>query len=425
MRIKILLFCLLIPISTFGSGLDLTLFYGSKYVGMGGQQIALATDAYAPFYNPAGMIRVESATLAVNSSTLLNWYEAPIGGANLQKKSDLTLGPLFYLGGVYRLTDRIAVGLGAYPTALQGGTFSDVDYGTGLTGKQFSVQLFRIEVAPSIAIRVIDNLSIGLSYRMGYTQLKKKTGVFETTIGSTAVPAAFLDSSLSQWDAKGVKLGAFYDGYYGLSFALTWRFKMKITLEGETKVNEAVSLPTRQRVAIPAQLQAGVAYEVIPERLKMALAYEFTGNSVIRNSDSTVDGLGALTGSGTDVVAAPTSWKDGHTLHFGGDIGFKIDQDEKVNLMAGIAYDKAVTRKGKPTPGTAPAGDYVGYALGGQYRWGAHTFGTALNYGQYSHSTATIDADVHPLTGGVPVSIFPGKYGLKALLTVLDYQYTF
>src|SRR5665213_2267973 len=210
-KISLLLLSALFPLTlAFGGGLDLDYYYGSRYVYLGGNQVSILTDAYAPFYNPASMTGVEKGEIALNTSNLLNQFSAPIGADNQQRKSQWNYGPLFYMGGVYRLADRVALGFAIFPTALEGGKYSNVSYGP-IAGKEFSNLLARIEFAPSIAIKLIDQLSIGASYRVAYNRYNQAGGLF---FGNNSF--AF-NSSLTSWDASGLKVGAFLDHWKGLS----------------------------------------------------------------------------------------------------------------------------------------------------------------------------------------------------------------
>lgn len=414
MKFLISFIIVVLPLPILAGGLDLTLLYGSRYVGMGGQQVALVNDAYGPFYNPAGMILVEKASFALNSSTLLTQYDAPIGGNNQQRKSEVDIGPLFFAGGAYRLTDRVVVGLGVYPTALQGGTFSNVNYSDDIQSREYLTRLARIEIAPSVAIKVMDHVAVGLSYRIGYMQADNKNGLFAGTTG------AFFDSTHSGWDAKGLKLAAFLYDVKRFNFALTYRFRMSTTLDGSTRrifdtqqgVTPVEKVSTQTTVRIPAKLQAGLSYEFLPDRLIGAFTYEFTGNSVVKQS--------AVTSNPADsnLPGAPLSWRDGHTFHLGAEYVFNLAKNRHIRTQLGLAYDRAVTRPDKPNPVIAPPEAYIGYALGAQYELEHHIAGLAVNYGQYSKTVSNIDPN---LAGAA----FAGKYGLKSLMVVADYQYRF
>src|SRR5690349_18648665 len=118
---RFLLVLLFITNSTFAAGLDLVEYYGSRYIGLGGNHPMIGGDAYGPFYNPATMTSVNGTMVSLDSSNLIHIYEAPIGANGAQQKSEIDYGPLFYVGAVHRLTDRISLGLAVFPTALSGG----------------------------------------------------------------------------------------------------------------------------------------------------------------------------------------------------------------------------------------------------------------------------------------------------------------
>lgn len=424
MKIILNILCLLGPVgSLWASGLDLTLTYGSRYVGMGGQQIAVVDDAYSAFYNPAGLMGIDNMAFAANSANLLMQYEAPIGAANQQMKSKLSWGPLFYVGGGYRLTDRVVVGLGVYPTALQGGKFLNVNYGGKIGKHDLGNQLMRIELAPSVAIRLFDYVSIGMSYRAGYTRFENYGGVFG--------PIPIYESTrLSGWDAKGFKIGAKLDDFHGFSAALTWRFKMSTTLDGETKrqtgltvlsaglTEEATS--TQLKVQIPAQLQAGLSYEFLPDRALVAFAYEFTQNDIIKDINIKNKETGAT------YSYLPLHYENGHTFHLGGEYVLRFSEERRLRTQLGAVMDRRVTNPNYPAPAIPPANHYFGYAAGAQYEWAKHILGFAVNYGQYSSQAKNVKSndEIPGLPAGSNV-VFDGKYGLKVLYVVADYQFHF
>lgn len=408
----------LIATQAMASGVDLNLIHGSRYIYLGGHQVALGGDAYTLFYNPGAMMSLDRPTFAVNSMNLLYQYEAPIGADNAQRKSTLGYGPYFYLGAVYPINNRVTVGLAFFPTASQGGKFSDVTYGP-FAGLEYSNRLFRLEVAPTVAVRLMEHLSVGLSWKIGYTQYDKKVGSFGTpAIGK--LDATYLDSSVNTWDAKGAKIGAYVDNLNGLTVGLTYRFENPLTLSGTTKITNGlaptgVDASTEQDVTLPAQLQFGIAYEWIPDTFMTAFNYDFTMNSTFVNDAPVITGLPAA------ATSTPLKWKDGHTFHFGAEYTFHPGAKNKIRTGAGIVYDRAVTRAANPNPVLTPANAYIGYSIGGQYEWAdAHKLGLALNYGQYDKSTSA--AELNPALAN---KVFAGKYGLTVYVVSVDYQLSY
>ncbi len=399
-------------------GLDLSLYYGTRHIAMGGTQIALANDAYATMYNPAGLSFVDSRQIAFNSMNLIYSYEAPIGAANAQRRSDVNFAPLFYLGyASMPIWERLSFGFAVFPTALQGGKFSRVNYGApNISDREFGNRLVRIEISPSAALKLNEYMSVGLAYKMAYNRYDKQFG--------SNVLLTYFDSSVDCWNFTGLKLAAMVHRWNGLSLAVTWRLENQIDLGGTTKIVSPLhptgtSVDTEQTVKIPAQLQVGLAYEFTP-RWTGAFTYEFTQNSVIEDDTSRFSApvtiLPAVAIPGTSV---PLRYKDGHGFHVGTDYLFNLGKDSSLRTGVGMAIDTAVTRESNQIPALPPANHYVGWAMGAQYTAGHHIYGLAINYGEYEDTTDRVDPAITP---GV---VFPGKNKLQVFLASVDYQYKF
>jgi long-subunit fatty acid transport protein len=418
-RFLVFFVCVAFSVSWSGhlsaSGLDSTLIYGSRQVGLGGQQISISTDAYAPFYNPAALAGIENHSLAFGTSPLFVSYEAPIGLSSEQRKSELTIAPLFYGGAAYRLNERVILGLGFYPTALQGGKFKNVDYSDDLQNKTLELALYRFELSPSAALSFSEHVSAGVSWRIGYTKIKSKAGVFAGPAG------AFLSSDLSKWDFKGLKLGLHLNDFHGFNAGLTFRLKNEINFKGDTTIEDdglgllgglpkVENIPTSLKLPIPAQFQAGISYEWIPETFLTAFTWEFTWNSVVNRLTRLNRDTGAV------IADVETSWKNANTIHLGAEYSFALAHARKIRTSAGFAWDQVTTRAHLPNPVGPPANHYYGGSLGVQYLWGQHIVGLAGNYGAYSRRSTAVPAGN---------AVFPGKYKLTAYQVVADYQISF
>lgn len=414
----------------FASGIDLSPLYGSRQNYLGGHQIAISTDAYAPFYNPAAMGATPGGQVAIGLAPLVFQNEGPLGPTGAQRKSTIGFGPLFYLGTTYQIHDRLTLGFAVYPTALQGAKYENVDYNAALTDKNFSVRLMRIEFSPSWSLKIVDHVYLGAAYRFGYTKYDKEAGLY-LPVGT----GVHTDLSVSEWDAKGFKIGGHLDKWRGLSLGVSYRFKTVIYLDGTAKVDGGAG-PTPyiayQRAVLPAQLQLGGAYEWIPKTLLTALTYQYTLNSAMQYDDTNLTAPRSNpAGAGIDpsLTRQPIKHRNGHTINAGleysteGKAEKARGASDSLNFWRtgfGITYDKATTRKNLPSAVLAPSADYLGGNIGGQYIWGNHTFGLAANYGQYKSVSTTVDSP--PL---IPATVFPGTYKIWVFLGMLDYQYRF
>lgn len=412
--------------SVNAGGLDATFLHGSRNNAMGGHHVALTGDAFGPYLNPGNMTALDRPMVALSNTNLLFQNEAPIGSANAQRKSVMGFGPYFYTGGVYPLNDRIAFGLAVFTTQSQGGTFKGVDYGPVMTDKEYSNLLFRIEISPAVAVKLEDHFSVGAAWKIGYTRYDKKVGTFN------GVNSVFMDSSVTNWDAKGLKLGALFDSLKGLKIGLTYRFENPIEFDGKTDIYTSLNpntptyddVDTTQKITLPQQIQVGLTYEWIPDRFMTAFSYEYTMNEVIEADAPVFDS--AFVAANPLFAAAnisnPLHYRNGHTLHGGAEYTFHLHAQNKLRLGAGLAYDRAVTRSSNPNPVIPPSESYLGGTLGLTYEMLHHIFGMSLAYGRYSDNTSAAELDPELQ---LKKTAFPGKYGIETFNVAWDYQYRF
>ncbi len=411
----------LVSSASFASGLDLMIYYGSRATGLGGAALATSTDAYAPFYNPAAMTKIEKGVAAVNFVPLFNRYEAPMGANNAQKKGDWYFGPLFYMGGAYKIADRWALGLGIYPTALQGGRFNHQNYGL-VTDKAFAVELVRLIIGPSVAFKVNEYISLGASYHIGYNQYKKQVGV-----NNPLAPAAsfHLSSKVSAWDFKGAKVSAHFGKYKGLSGALAYRIPVKLKMKGSSTVTTALgpsTFDTTQSITMPGQFEASVAYEWVPDTFLTHFAYQYTFNSVLKKDEATMTGSAALGFTG-DRVTRKLGYKDGQTIHMGAEYTFHPSDRDRIRVGTGAGIDLTFTTENLSSPVLQPANVGVIYGFGTSWTRGNHEFGLAGNYYENTKRVNSLDPSIDGSNGSQ--QSYQGKYTGQTITGVLDYQMKF
>jgi len=410
----------LISSSSYASGLDLIMYYGTRSTGLGGAALATATDGYAPFYNPAAMTKIDKGVSAINFVPLFNRYKAPMGANNAEKTGDWYFGPLFYMGGAYKLGDRWAVGLAAYPTALQGGKFDHQNFGP-VTDKEYSVRLVRLIIGPSVAFKINDYVSVGASYHIGYNQYKKQVGVNNPLNPAQSI---HLSSKVSQWDFKGAKISAHFGKYKGLSGAIAYRIPVKLKMKGSTTVTTGLGpakFDTTQSITMPGQFEASLAYEWVPDTFLTHFAYQYTFNSVLKKDEATLKGSQAVLGAGFagDRVSRRLGYKDGQTFHMGAEYTFHPSNKDRVRVGAGTGIDLAFTTENLSSPVLQPANVGVIYGLGTSWARGNHEFGLGATYYDNSKKVSTLDASINQSQS------YAGKYTGQTVTGVIDYQMKF
>ncbi len=391
------------------------MYYGSRQTGLGGAALSVATDAYAPFYNPAGMAKIENGAAVVNFVPLNNRYQAPTTGDNSQQTGSWVFGPLFYVGGAYKIHDDWFVGIGVYPQALQGGRFNEVDFGP-VTDKSIRVELTRIIIGPTVAYKFNDLFSFGATYMIGYNKYRKAGGL------NAGVNSFHVDSEVSTWDFKGAKFSAHFGEFHGFSMAVAYRIPVKLNLEGDSTFTTALGateFDTTQKITIPGQLEASLAYEWIPDTFLSHLGYQYTFNSVLKKDESTLEGISAVVPAfANDKISRNIKYKDGHSIHFGSDWTHHISEANRVRFGAGMGVDFPFTQEKYASPVLQPAG--YGFIYGGAIGLmvGRHEFGLGGSYYHNSKSVGAVDAS---LAG----QAYAGKYKAQTITGVIDYQIKF
>jgi long-chain fatty acid transport protein len=151
--------------------------YGPIQNSMGGASIAAPLDGATIVTNPAGMTalgpRMDLAGQAFMPTVeyTANWDVSPMGGPSgtAGQSSDRPTDFLPTLGAIYRVQDKLTVGVAALGIAGAG-----VDYGqgaTGLFGSRTYTSYLNGRVAPAVAYRVNDQVSVGFAANIAYAQL--------------------------------------------------------------------------------------------------------------------------------------------------------------------------------------------------------------------------------------------------------------
>src|SRR5260370_17791906 len=116
---------------------------------MGGPGAAYIHNAAAIYHTPASLDGVKGFTATVDFTGFSPRLTSPVSGDGTAISSDFSVYPLFLAGAAYRLTDRIVVGVAAYPTAGFGSGYSQVaPYG----GEGLHFCIFFLEMPPPVSV---------------------------------------------------------------------------------------------------------------------------------------------------------------------------------------------------------------------------------------------------------------------------------
>jgi long-chain fatty acid transport protein len=170
--------------------------FGPVQNSMGGASVAAPLDSATAVTNPAGLSAVAPRLdLAAQAFMPDVKYSMTTPGPSFSGSSDRPTDVLPTLAGIYRVQDQLTLGFAALGTAGMG-----VDYAADPSGNKLMTSYSNARVAPALAYRLNEQLSVGLALNLMWAQMAfemggqpkfPNTGSFGygATVGVTYTPA--------------------------------------------------------------------------------------------------------------------------------------------------------------------------------------------------------------------------------------------
>ena len=451
-----------------------SLMYGARGMAMGGTGTAYLDTPAGMLKNPANLAFAPSRTqLELSITNMLVSLTASFSGPGREQTQHIFV-PLPFFGATFGLSRRLTVGAAFYVSMGFGGSFDGVErFGTGTpclsslsdaitTGNVFqgqpaisideqarnadycpstphdeSVTLAIFELAIPFSIRILDNLSLGLSLRLPYGILKQSTtqealGALyppDNPQGTFGLGYAVAQSNMSGFGLPGVLFGVNYRPHRNVALGFSYRSKTRVDFSGTTNLDlnwneligglvqrfgslpigwlgqtglldgiEGLSIPQGATVAslvhdithdipskatwyIPHAFDFGVAWWLLERRLmltagaRVQLHKEANKGLTIHLDDPLIQsmGLGAMT--------QPFDWKN----VFGWQLGAEYQVSRPVSLRLGMSGSNSATPSYTATQfGVAP-GYQLGYYAGAGLRLGHFLLDLVVAYGAGTH----------------------------------------
>lgn len=305
----------------------------ARAFGQGGAFTAVADDASALHYNPAGLALQTESSFLVGGELIFapRTYTPEFADDRCTTDPRLcapqepestpaivpTLGYVgrFDQGGV---PSRIALGVGVWNTF--GGQLRYPKMETGVAALDY-VQDAVIEIVPGIAYEVNDFLSVGAAFRIG-------VGLFH--IEATAKPA---DGEFSaQGVGAGASIGMMLRPTENLNIGLVWRSPLTVSTSGSGEL--LLNPPNVTPVDVehdqnwPQAASIGVAYRVTPT-LRFSAQADWTDWSRVESIVVEFPGRDALRQEYDE------DWNDNYAFHIGGE----FNATPSLDLRAGYTFD--------------------------------------------------------------------------------------
>jgi len=412
-----------------GNGLNLNSF-GSRAQSMGGAFVGLADDFSAIFWNPAGMGFFNTMRFGIYATDIIpsGTYGLTIPG--LGQVVDAAAETKHYPGGLgafyYPINPNLVVGLGVFTPSGLGSSWNGTDLvflqTSGLisdsTPYLYSSKIGMVSIAPGVAYRIGDSLSIGATLNINYAMF---------TINQFA--KFYLTTSLGQYaeDDTGWGVGGTFGVLYklkdSLSFGLTVKTPSKVTFNGTASISNfpALGLPGTSEVSRsitwPLLVQGGVAFKPA-ERLTVTADLQWTQWSTIKTimSDYSNSLWALLMGAGgRDEIIL--NWKDALQIR----AGLEYMVTEAVALRLGYMYDPA------PAPIETmnillPSYNYNTITFGLGYTSGSLQFDIGVEY--LMGQSRSLDF-VTWFTDPTYENAMPGDFGMNILVPSASFSYRF
>ena len=377
---------------------------GNAYAG----GAAIAEDASTIFFNPAGMTYVEGTQAAgalhlikpnaeFNNQGSVAGAGKPLGDEG-PNAGDLAFVPNFYFMTEINPSVKVGVGLNA-PFGLKT-EYDDEWLGRFQADKS---EVKTININPSIAFKVNDQLSLGLGVSVMRAEATLTRAVNFGAAGQGGVKIKGDD-----W-GFGFNLGAIYQATTDTRIGVAYRSKVEQHLDGDVKFTRPAGIPA---AAAP---NGGVKADVtLPENFSVSAfsrvndKWDVMGD-VTWTRWSQFKELKIVRDSGATLALTPENWEN--TLRYS--VGLNYHYSDVLKLRTGLAYDEEAI-KDKFRTARIPGNDRKWLSLGASYQM---TPASNFDIG-YSHlfiSDASIDDNQITTGNGRVRGDFEGSVDILSL----------
>ncbi len=386
---------------------------------------AKGDDLSTMFFNPAGMTRLEqgnqisfttsyvlpSAEFDTDSATMGPPVGAPITGTNGGDAGVGAVVPSFYGQLDLGLGERWRTGVSVNtPFGLS------TKYDNNWVGRFHAIEskLMTINVAPTVAYKLTDTLSIGGNLQAQYISAKLTNAVIT---GLPPAPEGF--TKLEGDDvAFGWGLGLMWQATEDTRVGANYRSRIVHKLEGDVRTSVG-------GVLIPAQSPSASAGLTTPDILSVGAVHDLNDQwsllgEVAWTNWSTFDDLTVISASGAQLQSVDESWND--TWFFS--VGTEYKHDQNWTFRGGVAYDQAAVGTAHRTA-RIPETDRIWGSLGATYKI-SPTTSIDMSYTYIHALSADLDEDKGlGVGGGAPVANISGEYDANVNIATVGVNFKF
>jgi len=323
-----ILLILVLSVSVMANGLSLN-SVGTRALGMGGAFVGLANDPTAIYWNPAGLAGQNSSIMLFATDIIpMATYKTPDGtpaqfAIDAKTKTNHYIGPNAFF--IYSMDD-LSLGLGAFVPAGLGAEWDKADFGFETMSK---IGVFSI--SPSIAYRLNDQLSVGVSANVFYGMMEMKRAVDDGTGTGTMIQYAEDLSGLG----FGATIGLKYNVSKQFSLGVTFRTPIKVAFDGDA-TSGPIDMNVERDIEWPTWIGFGAAYHV-SDNWTLVFDGQYTDWSALKELETK--------SSFTHPLAGPTEVTEKTELKWESKLQIRLGTEYQLNddlaLRGGYYYDPA------------------------------------------------------------------------------------
>ena len=400
---------------------------GAKAMSMGNAFVAQADDPSALYFNPAGIVQLESTQVAVGTSIIAgnisfksagnNALTSPAGTTDIKHHTSFV--PYGYI--THKFNDTVSIGLGMFSDFGLCSDWPDNWEGRFVQGATYS-RLTTYSINPVIALRPHQKVSLAFGPVIQYLDVKLKNRTLNP-FSLNELDTEFTGKNwgvgynlgLLVWITEDIKFGASYRSAISQHISdgkLTFSPQEGTPIPGINFYNTGFTTGLRT----PAIVMFGLAWTHGPLTVEFDTQWTQWSSfkTLAANFNTPVGGQFGLT--------VPKNWRDAWEYHF----GVQYALNEYINLRAGFIYDMGAVPASTLEP-LVPFGDRLFYNVGLGIKYNKFTIDTSYTYMDGKNSNWNNSAG-DPTAGGALLGFkrVTGKFeGIGTHLVLMTMSYKF
>ncbi|MBN1403183.1 MAG: TonB-dependent receptor [Opitutales bacterium] len=332
---------------------------------------AAAEDASTIFFNPAGMILLDSPELQSGAHIIAPYAKfvnegTTTAGSIVTQGADsdggeTALVPNFYYA--HPINERLVVGLGIHAPF---GLATEFDKDSIVRYQAVRSEIQTINVNPSLAYRINSKLTVGFGLSAEYVYANL-TNALDFNADGTSLLDGFLDLEGDDI-GYGWNLGLLYELSSSTRFGVHYRSRVETTLEGEADITVPSALAAHPVISAAYVDQDIHADLTLPDSLSVSFFHQFNPRWSIMGDVTwmnwskfyQLDIVFEETGIGSPIIE---NWRDNWRYS----LAANYQASDVLKLRAGVAYDQTPVRSSEFRSPRIPDASRVWLTLGASW----------------------------------------------------------